>query len=346
MPNRHESMNTVIVRAPNHLGDCLMALPALRSLTRSDAEYKIYLLAPHWSRPLFDGLPLAEFIPLSGEHLHGWKGILRQSQLLRKYRLTHGIILPPSFSSALAFFLGKVKNRHGFRTDRRGFLLNDGINLPTGKVFHRAALYQSLVNHFASQELPPAPAKLDISIGSQKKAERLLAPSARGSRLVAIAPQAVAPSRRWGADNYRKLALRLISECDCKVVLLGAAAEFEAGEIVAAGNNKIINLCGKTDIGSAAAVLYRCHLFIGNDSGLAHLAAAVDIPLVVLSGADNPEETSPVSDKKTVIIKNDLSCISCVKNRCPLSGDAFMRCMKDISVDDVFNAAQSRGYCP
>lgn len=338
-------MKTVVIRTPNHLGDCLMALPALRSLARSSTEYKIFLLAPHWGRPLFDGLPLAEFIPLSGEHLHGWKGALRQSELLRKYRPAYGIIMPPSFSSALAFRLGGVRFRYGFHTDNRTFLLNHGINLPAGKTVHRAALYQTLINHFAGMELPRAPSQLVIGTGSQKEADRILGPFAGGGHLVAIAPQAVAASRRWGTDNYRELALRLISQCDCKVVLLGAAAEYDAGEMVANGNSRILNLCGKTDIGTAAAVIYRCRLFIGNDSGLAHLAAAVDIPLVVLSGADNPEETSPLSVKKTIIIKNGLSCISCVKNRCPFSGDAFMRCMKDISVDEVFNAAKTRGLC-
>lgn len=340
-----DSIKTVMIRTPNHLGDCLMALPALRSLARFGSEYKISLLAPHWSRPLFEGLPLAEFLPLSGEHLHGWKGILRQSELLRKYRSEYGIIMPPSFSSALAFRLGGVRFRYGFHTDNRTFLLNHGINFPAGKTVHRAALYQTLINHFAGKDLLSGPSQLVIGTGSQIEADRLLGPFAGGGRLVAIAPQAVATSRRWGTDNYQKLALRLISECDCRVVLLGAAAEFDAGKLVAGNNSKILNLCGKTNIGSAAAILLRCRLFIGNDSGLAHLAAAVDIPLVVLSGADNPEETSPVSDKKTVIIKNHLSCISCVKNRCPLSGDAFMRCMKDISVDDVFNAAKTRGFC-
>jgi len=79
---------------------------------------------------------------------------------------------------------------------------------------------------------------------------------------------------------------------------LGSAAEYEAGEKVATRNKGILNLCGKTDIGSAAALLSRCRLFIGNDSGLAHLAAAVDVPLVVLSGADSPAETSPSQVRK------------------------------------------------
>ena len=78
-------------------------------------------------------------------------------------------------------------------------------------------------------------------------------------------------------------------------------------------------------------------IFVGNDSGLAHLAAAVGTQLIVLSGADNPIETSPISDSKEVVYHDELDCISCVKNKCPLRGDRFMQCMKRISVDDIYN---------
>ncbi|RKX24312.1 MAG: lipopolysaccharide heptosyltransferase II, partial [Candidatus Zixiibacteriota bacterium] len=104
----------------------------------------------------------------------------------------------------------------------------------------------------------------------------------------------------------------------------------------------VFNICGKTDIETAGAVLSMARLFAGNDSGLAHLAAAVDIPLVVLSGADDPKETSPLSANKKVIIKDHLDCISCVKNDCPKKNDEFMRCMKEITVSEVFDAIRDK----
>ena len=87
-----------------------------------------------------------------------------------------------------------------------------------------------------------------------------------------------------------------------------------------------------------ASVLTQASAFIGNDSGAAHLAAAVGTPVVVLSGADDPKETSPMASQKKLLYLSELECISCVKNRCELKGDAFMQCMTGISVEMVMKA--------
>ncbi|MFC1475344.1 glycosyltransferase family 9 protein, partial [Candidatus Zixiibacteriota bacterium] len=78
-------------------------------------------------------------------------------------------------------------------------------------------------------------------------------------------------------------------------------------------------------------------VFIGNDSGPAHLAAAVGANIVVLSGADDPKSTSPMVKNKRMLYLDELECISCVKNKCPLKNEAYMMCMKSIKVDDVYN---------
>ena len=101
------------------------------------------------------------------------------------------------------------------------------------------------------------------------------------------------------------------------------------------GKNRVANLAGKTGLRELAAVMSRAELFIGNDSGPAHLAAAVGIPSVILSGADDPAETSPVSNRKRLVYLDHLDCISCVKNKCPNKGDDFMRCMNEISPEMV-----------
>ena len=100
-------------------------------------------------------------------------------------------------------------------------------------------------------------------------------------------------------------------------------------------DGQVANLAGKTSLRELAAICSRASLFVGNDSGPAHLAAAVGAPIVVLSGADDPKETSPLSNSKRLIYLDHLECISCVKNRCPLRGDETMRCMDDITVDMV-----------
>jgi len=81
-------------------------------------------------------------------------------------------------------------------------------------------------------------------------------------------------------------------------------------------------------------------VFVGNDSGPAHLAAAVGARVVVLSGADDPKSTTPLATDKRLIYLEELGCISCVKNKCPLKNDQHMQCMKGISVEMVFDAVK------
>ena len=245
------------------------------------------------------------------------------------------------FSSALVFRLAGIKSRIGFAGDKRSLLLSRAIKEPREKM-HRSKKYLYLLEQLTGKSLASRPPRVYLAQDDLTRARDTLEEYsiAINDRFVAIAPRAVAESRRWGSTNYGRLAAQMAKDVDCKIVLIGSAADQEAGEAVRLfDESHIINLCGKTDLMTAAAILSYSNLFVGNDSGLAHLAGAVHCPVVVLSGPDDPEETSPICDLKKVIIK-DIDCIKCVKNVCPKSGDDFMRCMKLITVDEVAVAAR------
>lgn len=333
-----------LIRVPNHLGDCLMSQPAIRAFIESERDAEIYLLGPLWAKPIYDEIGNHIYLPLKSNALHGSQAISTQVKLLRKYKFDVGILLTPSLSSALILFLAGVKNRHGYSGEGRSIFLSHSLLPIMNQAIHRSARYFTLLEYISGRKFPTFNPKLSIGSESAHMALQILTDAGinKNTHFRVIAPQAVAESRRWGSDNYAALSRKIISETGCSIILLGTADEYPAGESVAIGTNRIINLCGKTNIAAAAAILSMARLFIGNDSGLAHLAAAVNIPLVVLSGADNPIETSPLSVKKTVIIKSELDCISCVKNRCPQRGYNFMKCMRMITVDEVFGAAMRR----
>ncbi|UCD16944.1 MAG: lipopolysaccharide heptosyltransferase II [Candidatus Zixiibacteriota bacterium] len=336
-------MGKVVVRIPNHLGDCIMALPGILSLIASRPEDEFHLLAPMWAESLYRSAGSFTFLPVHQSRLHGLPAIRYQVPLLRQGRYDTGVLMTPSFSSALIFLLGGVKHRYGFAADHRDFALNHPVaGYPVTR--HRSDEFVKLLESFCNDTLTVDLPRVEVSPAAQSGALTMLEKTSVDLRsgFAVIAPCAIARSRRWGADNYAQLARRLVRDLGIGVFLVGTREEFDDGEIIADADKNICNLCGQTDIELAAAVLAQARLFVGNDSGLAHLAAAIDIPLVVLSGADNPAETSPLSRKKTVIIKDHLDCISCVKNACPLPGDQFMRCMRGITVDEVFNAASVR----
>ncbi|MCH9032057.1 MAG: glycosyltransferase family 9 protein, partial [candidate division Zixibacteria bacterium] len=263
-----------------------------------------------------------------------------------------GILLTESLSSALAFRLAGVTNIYGYTANARSLLFKSPATHDSKKI-HRSESYIRLVRH-ATMKFWANPYWVeDVVFGSPdiylRDSETV---AARGILkrhdidenipFVAIAPRAVAESRRWGVDNYAELSRKIITKLDIKVVLIGSADDREFAEMVCESvGDGAINFCNRFKIRGTAAILTLAGAFVGNDSGLAHLAALASVPAVVISGPDDPEVTSPLSARKIVLRRAELECISCVKNICPLKGEKRMLCMRKIAVDDVFGALQS-----
>jgi lipopolysaccharide heptosyltransferase II len=354
-------MPKLIVRSPNHLGDSVMALSAVGALRDLFRDSEINVIAPDFVAGLFKRHPSVDNVLVlrEGAH-HGYKSISATRNVLRDAAndFEIGILLTDSLSSASAFRLAGVTNVYGFRGNGRRMTLTAA--LPELKnTIHRSVRYQNLVR-FAARKFWKNPywvndviferPEIYFSDIERTAARAILERSSvidsasDEQSFVAISPQAVAESRRWGVENFGALAKRVVRELGMRVVLIGSKADHDAGELVRqhAGEEGVVNLCGSARIRGAGALLECAAAFVGNDSGLAHLSALVDVPLVVLSGADNPIETSPISEQKTIIEKAELNCIHCVRNSCELSGDDHMRCMREISVEDVFSALKSR----
>ncbi len=339
-----------------------MALSAIGALRDLFQDSEINVIAPEFVAGLFKRHPSVDNVLAlrDGTH-HGVKSVSATRKVLRDSGddFEIGILLTDSLSSATAFRMAKVTNTYGFRGNGRRMTLS--ATLPELKnTIHRSARYQNLVR-FAARKFWKNPYWVndvkferpeiyfsDIERSAAKgilERSSVIDTDSDERSFVAISPQAVAESRRWGVENYGALAGRIVADLGMHVALIGSKEDHDAGEAVReyAGNggDGVVNLCGVARIRGAAALLECATAFVGNDSGLAHLAALVDVPLVVLSGADNPTETSPISEKKTVIERAELNCIHCVKNTCHLDGDEHMRCMREISVDDVFGALRS-----
>ncbi|MEZ5358429.1 MAG: lipopolysaccharide heptosyltransferase II [Candidatus Zixiibacteriota bacterium] len=334
----------LIVRAPNWVGDAVMALPAIDNLKKLTAASHIAVMARKATAPLFINHPDIDLVVEIDDKSNKILGPKRAADAIKGDHFDIGILFPPSFSSALIFKLAGVTGRVGFDSDNRKIILTRAVKSPA-EPMHRMQSYLYLLEKVTGKKPKAHNPQVSLSHEDIQGGEEALGEVGLSydDAYVAVAPRAIGESRRWGSEKYGNLARRIVSELDKKIVLVGTADDSDAAEeIKAFGSDKIFNLCGKTSLRSVAAVLSFAKLFIGNDSGLAHLAGAVNCPLVVLSGPDDPAETSPVCDAKTVIIKDDLDCISCVKNKCLLKGDAFMRCMRLITVDEVFDAVTGR----
>jgi lipopolysaccharide heptosyltransferase II len=328
-----------------------MALPMINDVHEVYDDVVVTVMVPEYLAELFEQNPSIErLIRIPAEHVHGLIAVKKGVDLMHGCHYNIGYVLPPSFGSAAVFKLSGVDERVGYIADGRRLLLSRPMPQPAPvDSVHRSELYFNLLRRATGIELDYTKPKLFISEEESKRATETLDGFgvAQDQPFIVIASRAVAESRRWGESNYGRLAAELIKAQDVAVVLVGTAEESESANqvitvAVETGINpkRLVNLCGKTKLRESGAVISNARLFIGNDSGAAHLAAAVGTPLVVLSGADNPKETSPQANVKRLIYKVELECISCVKNSCHLKGDETMQCMKKITVAEVQSAAQ------
>jgi heptosyltransferase-2 len=337
----------ILIRTPNHLGDCIMALPMISEAREAHPGGVVTVLVPENLADLFRGNPaIDELLVIPARYVHGLAGVLKIRDIVASGDYDVGYVLPPSFGAASAFKLAGVKLRIGYIADGRRLLLNKPLPLPTPlNSAHRSETYFNLLRRGAGVDLTYTPPKLFLNDQDIVQAIELLGRFgvAEEEPYAVFAHRAVAESRRWGVANYTELAKRTVSERGLKVVLIGGPEDEVEGERIGAsgGASQVVNLAGKTSLREVAAVLSRARFFVGNDSGPAHLAAAVGAPVVVLSGADDPKETSPVTPRKALVYLSDLECISCVKNTCPLKGELHMQCMRLITVNQV-EAAMAR----
>jgi heptosyltransferase-2 len=337
----------VLIRTPNHLGDCVMALPMISETREAYPGAAVTVITPEHLQELFLRNPAIDrILTIPPRYVHGVIAVFKVKDIIAPHSFDVGYILPPSFGAASGFKLAGVKERIGYVADGRRLLLTKPLPLPTPlNSEHRSKIYFDLLRRGSGVSLEYVKPKLFLDEDDERRGTELLGGYGIGESVpyAVVAYQAVAESRRWGIENYTALVGQIVTDSDLHVVLVGSQADAKAGEQIlegiskahATGRERVANLSGKTTLRELAAICSRARIFVGNDSGPAHLAASVGIPLVVLSGADDPRETSPISSTKRLIYREQLPCISCVKNKCPLSGDDHMRCMKEITVDAV-----------
>jgi ADP-heptose:LPS heptosyltransferase len=317
----------VVVRAPNHLGDFVMALPALYA---ANADC---VLVPRWLAPLSNmaGLPTLAF----DKTVRGFGSAVLQ---LRRRHFQRGILLAPSFSSALMLRLGHIHSRRGTNTDHRSALLTSVVDRALLAHHHRSSIYMMLV----TGEMPPERPVPALTVTRETRTQfRALVQT--DEPLIGIVPGSNAPSRTWFADRFAAVTAALARE-GRQVVVFGSAREKERTCEVAGG--VAIDLGGRTDMPMLAAGLAECDIVIGNDTGPLHLAAAVGTRTISMWGAGNPAETGPPPGH-TILRDTRLPCLECVKNVCPRTGKGFfldeahMECMQLVQPADVISAARS-----
>ena len=170
-----------------------------------------------------------------------------------------------------------------------------------------------------------------------------------GSRLLVINPAASRPINRWPLERFQALAAHFAGTPGCQVMVTGAPRSFltvmdgldEVGlaAAVAAADPRILDLAGQLTVKELGALLERANTFLTCDTGPMHIGSAVGVPMVVLSGAADPDRTGPLGEDASVLIDRTLGCVPCRDRRCA-RGDVM--CMQNLSVENVIAAVAER----
>jgi heptosyltransferase-2 len=274
-----------------------------------------------------------------GNGLKRLRNLMRIGRGLRKERFKLALLLPNSLSSAIMARLAGVPQRVGYSTDGRGWLLTQRLeDRRKERGLHQVDYYLGLLRSFGACRVDRIP-RLALKPRVIKRGLALLDDlGIDGNELViGVHPGAAyGETKRWFPERFAGV-MDLLQKPKRRFLLLGGPGEKPLAErIIASTAHPPINMVGKTTIAEALVLISRCGLFLSNDSGLMHAAAALGIPQVALFGSTDPGKTAPLNDKAVVIHPEGVSCSPCFKSECQENLD----CMKAITVDEVYAAAE------
>lgn len=319
-----------VVRAPNHLGDVVLALPAL---TAEEGDvWVVRGLAPILSMAIGEAR-----VRVFDRGARGWAAAVAG---LRRAGYREGVLLTPSFSAAWMMRAGGVGRLRGTATDGRSWMLRERIDPAALRPLHRINQYRLILGQDPSLEARSN--RIEVPGGS---AARWLGELDGPGRLVGLFPGANAPARRWPTDRFGALARTLLARGD-RVVVLGGPGERDFTGAVAAAAPGAVDLGGRTTLADFAAVLSVLDLLVTNDTGPMHLAGAVGTPTVSLWGSSSPDEVRQTGAPDFGVTGPPLPCKPCYSNECSRRGagtlldDAHEECMRLITIEQVEREAQ------
>lgn len=303
-------MKTLII-GPSWVGDMMMSQSLYRTLKTHYPEIEIDVMAPAWCRALLNKMPEVSqtiAMPIG----HGKLALRQRYQLgksLRDQKYDQAIVLPNSFKSALIPFFANIPKRTGWKGEMRYGLLND-IRLLNKQAFplmverYIALAYPKgtigSANDLAKPLLYP---KLTV-LPEDKDATLAIFNLSTDAPLIGFCPGAeFGPAKRWPDYHYATLADKLVKQ-GARIVIFGSEKDKQVGEAIIQKmtySESVVNLAGLTTLEQAVNLIVCCKAIVTNDSGLMHIAAALDKPLVALYGPSSPDFTPPLSTKATII---------------------------------------------
>jgi len=366
----HPSPRSIVVIRPDHLGDLLFTTPAIRLLREAFPQARITYLVGPWSRAVIENNPHVDEIalcPFPGftrqkkqSVFEPYVILLRYARQLRQRDFDLAIVLRfDHWWGALLAYLAGIPRRVGYDVaEVRPFLTDI---MPYSSKRHEVEQNLALVGRVSSfgfrvsgcrgqacpelgQRIANWPLEFNLTAEDEGFAEGYLVGHGvgDGDLLTGIHPGAGAPVKLWKNEAWAQVADTLAQRYGAKIILTGSAEEFSLCRAIAEGmTTKPIVAAGETSLGGLAAILARCRLVLGVDSGPLHLAVAVDTPTVHLFGPVDSRAFGPWGDPAHhIVVTSEMDCIPC--NRLDYSPAELHQhsCVRNITVEQVLGAVE------
>ncbi len=331
----------ILVIAPSWIGDVVMSQTLYKQLQDIYANCQIYVLAPKWCIDVLSRMPEV-YQTITMPIGHGEFNLKKRYQIgkgLKAYNFDKAYILPNSWKSALIPLFAKIPDRYGFKGESRYLVIN---HLRTNKqdfpllVERYCSLAFEINKVKKAQDLPKIAIPSLITHALSK--EELTAFNITSTKLLGICPGAeYGPAKKWPPKYYAKVIDEFLTDFpDGQALIFGSQKDLTtANEILAhlsdtAKKNTIV-LTGKTSLTQAIDLLSLCAMVICNDSGLMHIAAAVNCKVVAIFGSTSTNYTPPQTSK-AIIIESNEPCHPCFKRECKLN---TYQCLTNLKPQDV-----------
>lgn len=326
----------IMIRAANWVGDAIMTTPVVRAIRKNYPLAHITVLAKPWVVPVYEANPNVDAIMVydnGGRHKKGI-GTLKLARDIKHRGFDLAVLMQNAFEAALLAFLAGVPERLGYNTDARSPLLNRCVKMdPTLKKGHLIDYYLAILTN-AGLMTDGRTMDLCVNACDSAWAGMFLKESGLGGSapVIGINPGATGgTAKRWFPERYAELATVLKQKYKTRILIFGGPADRRLGEEIAGMTpGCCINMAGKTSLSKAFALIQACDLFVTNDSGLMHAAAAQNINQVAVIGSTDYIATAP-ANPNSIMVREPVHCSPCLKDECPIDH----RCMDRVSVDAV-----------
>ncbi len=326
-------MTSILVRAPQWLGDAVVSTLFLSRLREREKSSTITVLTEPALAPLYKAHPAVNGLLLLSYRNGG--SLLQQSRRIKEGGFDVVYILPRSLRTALEAWLAGIPQRIGFEGDGRRFFLTQAVSADARLAY--PLRYLKLIGDEGAS-LDGVSPFFPQAEPTEEEQRRIFGAAWRDVKkpILGLAPASIAPARTWAPERFAEVAAYFLKQYGGTVLLFGSEREKAAtSRVKSLVHGPVIDTAGLLSLPHLGWTVAQCQQLVVNDSGIMHVASAFNVPTVVLFGASNPTAALPLHGRFQAIQHNEVPCVPCLRNYCVRFGDHHKECLRKITSEEV-----------